>query len=158
MVAYYNLDETSGITVFDSVGNSHGNNSGGKQGSVGLINTAYGFNPDEDAQKHAVNISNLTGTNLPLSTLTTPITINFWAYRNGSNTLTTQIIGGINAFSADSWTTYFQACLTGCDTLPLAIPSCRFRSVEKVESVPKQIAAVFPCVHRLGKKPRTRGR
>lgn len=72
-VAYYKLDETSGTTVFDSVGSFNGTNIGATNGVSGKVNNSYQFNTSTTSYISITNPS-IFGTTTP------EFSYSFWIY------------------------------------------------------------------------------
>lgn len=90
LVAHWPLHEDSGSTAYDFSGNeNHGTTSGGvTQGATGVLgNTAYDFDGTDDYVD--------TG----ISTLSSPLTVSFWAYLNDNTDFNTW--GNFNSTGSD---------------------------------------------------------
>lgn len=84
LTSYYNLDETSGTLVIDSLGLHNGTNSGSTHGVPGKINTAYSFDGNDKVSISSKILNNNKGT------------ISFWMKTtySGGATQTILSVGG----------------------------------------------------------------
>ena len=69
LISYWKLDETSGSTAFDSIGNYNGTNSGATINQAGKIETSYNFSSDRIVLPNVTLLEDTTG-----------ITISTWLY------------------------------------------------------------------------------
>lgn len=72
-IAWYKMDELSGNTMIDEMGNYDGTNFGGIQGQAGKFGTAYRYGG-------TIPYSELLPSNVLIPTLTSSFTINVWLW------------------------------------------------------------------------------